>query len=63
METNTEVKIENMSITELKAMVYDNLAQTEQCQKNIQVLNQEIAKKSQPHPQQEIPVEAEVIEK
>lgn len=43
-----EKQLSDMSVVELKAMVYDQLAQSEQCQKNMQVLNAEIAKKSQP---------------
>lgn len=39
--------LSTMTITELKAAVYDQLILAEQAQKNIQVLNQAIATKSQ----------------
>lgn len=44
----TPEQIEAMSVIELKALVYDQLAQTQATQKNIEVLNQIIARKSQP---------------
>lgn len=37
--------LEKMSVVELKAMAYDILARIEQEQKNLQVLNQLMAKK------------------
>lgn len=40
-------EIEKLSLTEIKAMVYDEMVKAETAQKNIQLLNQIIAKKSQ----------------
>jgi hypothetical protein len=40
-------KIEEMNVVELKALAYDQLALLEQTQKNIQVINQMISKKTQ----------------
>lgn len=42
------MNIDTMTITELKALAYDLLASIEASQRNLQVVNQEIAKKSQP---------------
>lgn len=39
-----------MTVTELKAMAYDQLAVMENCQKNIVAINQEIAKKEKEKP-------------
>lgn len=52
METN----LSQMSLTELKALAYDQIAQGEMLQKNLQAINAEIMKKSQP--QKEVPTEA-----
>ena len=41
-------EIEKLSATEIKAMIYDELVKSEMAQKNIQLLNQILAKKSQP---------------
>ena len=41
-------KLEEMSIIECKSLVYDHLALIENSQKAIQLLNQQIAKLSQP---------------
>lgn len=43
-----EKKLEEMSVTELKALAYDHLALIENSQKAIQVINQQIAKLSKP---------------
>ena len=43
MET---LNIKDMSVEQLKSMAYDTLAIIEQNQRNLQLLNQEIAKKS-----------------
>ncbi len=37
-----------MSVTELKALVYDQLALIEQSQRNIQIINAELQKRNQP---------------
>lgn len=42
-----EPNLSTMSVTELKALAYDQLAQSEAIQRNLQVINQEIVKKSQ----------------
>ena len=47
MET---LNIKDMSIDQLKSMAYDTLAIIEQNQRNLQLLNQEIAKKSTEKP-------------
>lgn len=41
-----------MSVTELKALAFDQLVQIEQCQVNIKTLNQKIADKSKAKPQE-----------
>lgn len=41
---------DQMSVTELKAMVYDCMAIKEQQDVNIKILNQKIAEKSKPVP-------------
>lgn len=47
MET---LNIKEMSVEKLKAMAYDAVAIIEQNQRNLQLLNQEIAKKSAEKP-------------
>ena len=47
MET---LNIKDMSVEQLKSMAYDTLAIIEQNQRNLQLLNQEIAKKSAEKP-------------
>lgn len=42
------MNLETMTITELKALAYDLLAQSQVTQSNLQAVNQMIAKKSQP---------------
>lgn len=37
-----------LSLTELKAMVYDEMAKVELSQRNMQILNAEIAKRNAP---------------
>jgi len=49
-----ENQLSKLSITELKAAVYDELAKVEQSQANIRILNQELRNRLQPQ-QQEIP--------
>ena len=39
--------IKELSETELKAVAYDNLAQIEQCQNNLKVINDELKNRSQ----------------
>ena len=41
-----QLNIKTLSVEQLKAMAYDTLAIIEQNQRNLQLLNQEIAKKS-----------------
>lgn len=41
-------------LEELKAIAYDIIVQLEQLQKNLQVVNGEIAKKTNEHPKSEI---------
>ena len=38
----------NLSVTELKSLAYDNLTQVQTSQSNLQILTQEINKRSQP---------------
>jgi len=45
------------TLVELKALVYDQLAQKEFCERNIQALNQEIAKKMEAEQKVEAPKE------
>lgn len=49
--------IKKFSLTELKAMAYDQMAQGEQIQRNIQAINAEIAEKSKPMREEEIATE------
>jgi len=44
--SETQTDITKMSITDLKALAYDQLAMIENCQKNLVALNQEIAKRN-----------------
>jgi len=37
--------LKKMSVTDLKALVYDNMAQIELCQNNMKIINAEIAEK------------------
>ena len=39
-----------MSLEQLKAMAYDCIAQTQQVQRNLELINQEIALRNQPIP-------------
>jgi len=43
-----ENQLSRLSITEIKALVYDELAKTEQSQANIRILNQELRNRLQP---------------
>lgn len=54
------MNLTTMSVVELKALAYDVVAGIEQGQNNLRLINQEIAKKSEP--QKEVPVE-EVVKK
>lgn len=54
--------ITKMTVTELKALAYDTFAQIEQAQKNLQAINQEIAKKLQVNPETTTSTEDEVEE-
>jgi hypothetical protein len=50
-----ERQISELSVVELKALAYDQMAQLQQCQNNINVINQELAKRLSPQPQQSPP--------
>ncbi len=41
-------ELKTLDVKELKAMAYDQMAVTENAQKNLQIINQVIAEKSQP---------------
>ena len=43
-----ENQLSRFSVTELKALVYDELAKAEQAQANIRILNQELRNRLQP---------------
>jgi hypothetical protein len=43
-----ENQLSRFTITELKALVYDELAKSEQAQANIRILNQELRNRLQP---------------
>ena len=43
-----ENQLSKFSVTELKALVYDELAKSEQAQANIRILNQELRNRLQP---------------
>ena len=43
-----ENQLSRFSVTELKALVYDELAKAEQSQTNIRILNQELRNRLQP---------------
>ena len=43
-----ENQLSRFSVTELKALVYDELAKSEQAQTNIRILNQELRNRLQP---------------
>ena len=43
-----ENQLSRFSVTELKALVYDELAKSEQAQSNIRILNQELRNRLQP---------------
>ncbi len=45
---NMENQLSKFSVTELKALVYDELAKSEQAQANIRILNQELRNRLQP---------------
>ena len=49
--------IETMSVVELKALCFDQLAQIEQCQLNVRALNQKIAEKQKQASNVERPLE------
>ena len=53
MEENTKIDLWESTIFELKALAYDMLARIEFGQKNLQIINQEIAKRSIAQPKQE----------
>lgn len=42
------MNIDQMSVTELKALVYDELVKVEQAKQNLQILNARIAELSKP---------------
>ena len=46
MEQQKNVDLKTSSVTELKAFAFDILVQIENSQKNLQMINQEIAKRS-----------------
>lgn len=55
--------ISQKTVTELKAIAYDLLVQIEGYQKNLAIVNAEIAKKSQPvEPPKDVPVPEEKTE-
>ena len=43
-----ENQLSKFSVTEIKALVYDELAKSEQAQSNIRILNQELRARLQP---------------
>lgn len=43
-----ENQLSKFSVTEIKALVYDELAKSEQAQSNIRILNQELRTRLQP---------------
>lgn len=47
-----ENQLSKFSVTELKALVYDELAKSEQAQANIRILNQELRNRLQPQQSQ-----------
>ncbi len=47
-----EKQLSDFSITELKAIAYDQMALIEQCQTNLRSINQELGKRLQPPPNQ-----------
>ncbi len=53
--------VSTMTVEQLKALAYDFLVQIEVAQKNLQVVNQEIANKSQPGAKVEPAVEPEIV--
>ena len=53
--------IKELTVTELKALVYDNMGTIEQAKNNINIINQEIAERAKSTPT-EAPVVPEVIE-
>lgn len=41
-----QIPLENLSDVELKALAYDHLVQLDICQRNLQLLNQELSKRN-----------------
>lgn len=54
-----QLKIEDVDTTQLKAYAYDALAQIQSLQQQVQAINMELARRSQPKVEK---VEAEVVE-
>lgn len=57
------MNIQTMTITELKSLAYDALAQIELNQKNLQVINEEIAKRVKEESEKRATGETEVVKK
>lgn len=47
-----ENQLSRLSVVEIKALVYDELAKAEQAQANIRILNQELRNRLQPQSQE-----------
>lgn len=43
-----EKKLSDLTVVELKALAYDQVAQIEFCQNNLRVINQELSQRLQP---------------
>ena len=59
-----ERQLSDFTVTELKALAYDQMAQLELAQNNLRAINQELSKRlqSQAPPQQQFPGRGEVVE-
>jgi len=48
MESENQKKLEEMTITEIKALLYDQIVILEQTKNNIGILQQELGKRGEP---------------
>jgi len=48
-----DIDITKMTVIELKALAYDELAKQQVCQQNLQIINQEIVKRQSIEPMKE----------
>lgn len=62
MQPNQKMNLKELSIEKLKSTVYDLIAMQQGCQRDIEVLNAEIAKRNQEAAQNKPEVELKPVE-